>query len=231
MRSRAAVALGTLGLLAAFLFGALTGLRAVFLNDGIYTALMDDLSVYEGVGISREEQALINGDISAYLSGESDSLERSVTLRGEKVDCAFNGRELSHMADVRRLFLAGLRVWKIIGLCAVLLLSLSLRPKQGKTTGRCLLCAGLILILEAGMGIILLASADFSALFVRFHELIFDNDLWLLDPATDALIRMLPEAFFERIALMGAEASATGGLVTLAAAAGVRKVLTRLFKR
>ena len=24
----------------------------------------------------------------------------------------------------------------------------------------------------------------------------FDNDLWLLDPATDLMIRMLPEGFF-----------------------------------
>ena len=29
-----------------------------------------------------------------------------------------------------------------------------------------------------------------------FHELFFNNDLWILDPRTELLIRMLPEGFF-----------------------------------
>ena len=30
----------------------------------------------------------------------------------------------------------------------------------------------------------------------RIHEIFFTNDLWLFDPATDYMIRMLPEGFF-----------------------------------
>ena len=29
-----------------------------------------------------------------------------------------------------------------------------------------------------------------------FHEIFFDNDLWIFDPAEDYMIRMLPEGFF-----------------------------------
>ena len=29
-----------------------------------------------------------------------------------------------------------------------------------------------------------------------FHHLFFDNDLWILDPAKDNLINLLPEGFF-----------------------------------
>lgn len=37
---------------------------------------------------------------------------------------------------------------------------------------------------------------DFNAVFVQFHHIFFDNDLWLFDPATDYMIRMLPEGLF-----------------------------------
>ena len=37
---------------------------------------------------------------------------------------------------------------------------------------------------------------DFNAVFTLFHEIFFDNDLWIFDPATDYMIRMLPEGLF-----------------------------------
>ena len=43
--------------------------------------------------------------------------------------------------------------------------------------------------------------ADFGTLFTRFHLLAFTNDLWLLNPETDLMIRMLPQEFFEKMAL------------------------------
>jgi integral membrane protein (TIGR01906 family) len=36
----------------------------------------------------------------------------------------------------------------------------------------------------------------FSSSFITFHELLFKTDTWMLDPATDNLIRMFPEQFF-----------------------------------
>ena len=40
------------------------------------------------------------------------------------------------------------------------------------------------------------AAADFSGAFTFFHETLFTNDLWLLNPETDLLLRLLPEQFF-----------------------------------
>ena len=34
-----------------------------------------------------------------------------------------------------------------------------------------------------------------------FHQIFFDNDLWILDPATDLLINIVPEPFFMDTAL------------------------------
>ena len=51
------------------------------------------------------------------------------------------------------------------------------------------------------------AAMDFDAAFVFFHEMLFTNDLWLLNPATDLLIRICPSSMFMamggRILLLG----------------------------
>ena len=48
------------------------------------------------------------------------------------------------------------------------------------------------------------AAIDFDGLFRLFHSLLFNNDLWLLNPKTDLMIRMLPEAFFVALAVRAA---------------------------
>ena len=47
----------------------------------------------------------------------------------------------------------------------------------------------------------LMHAQGFEALFVRMHEVLFTNDLWLLNPQTDILIRMMPQLLFERAAM------------------------------
>ncbi len=39
---------------------------------------------------------------------------------------------------------------------------------------------------------------DFNRAFVIFHEIAFDNDLWMFDAQTDPIINYLPEALFMR---------------------------------
>jgi integral membrane protein (TIGR01906 family) len=49
---------------------------------------------------------------------------------------------------------------------------------------------GLIVLVGA------LSAIDFDALWTRFHQVAFRNDLWLLDPRTDYLIMLFPEPFW-----------------------------------
>ena len=53
---------------------------------------------------------------------------------------------------------------------------------------------GAFLVISGGLGV--LFASDFNKYFFLFHEIFFDNGLWLLDPAADLMIRMLPEGFF-----------------------------------
>ena len=52
------------------------------------------------------------------------------------------------------------------------------------------------LILAAILGVAM--SIDFTSCFTLFHKLFFTNNLWIFDPETDYMIRMLPEGFFLR---------------------------------
>ena len=54
----------------------------------------------------------------------------------------------------------------------------------------------LIAILAVVTLIIIAACIDFGSLFILFHKVAFTNDLWLLDPRTDLLIRLMPIEFF-----------------------------------
>jgi integral membrane protein (TIGR01906 family) len=41
-----------------------------------------------------------------------------------------------------------------------------------------------------------LSLMDFDALWTRFHQIAFRNDLWQLDPSKDYLIMLFPEPFW-----------------------------------
>jgi integral membrane protein (TIGR01906 family) len=41
-----------------------------------------------------------------------------------------------------------------------------------------------------------LSLMDFEALWTRFHQIAFRNDLWQLDPSRDYLIMLFPEPFW-----------------------------------
>ena len=216
---RLSALLGALALMNAFFIGALTGLERVFLDPTRYVALQDQLNVYEDAGVSREEQALIDRDLADYLRGDIDSLDRRVTLRGEEVDCAFNARELAHMKDVRRLFGIGFAVRRVLVVLTVLLLIAAALTgrRAGLSTA---VSAGLIAFIAAA-GALAVKLAGFSRVFIAFHHLAFSNDLWLLDPATDVMIRMLPEEFFAGMAAQGAVSAALFALLFYALAAAV----------
>ena len=135
----------------------------------------------------------------------------------------FNAKEIYHMCDVARLFQmlrAGIAV-TLSG--AGLLIGLSRGRKFAKASAvGFALWAGLLAALA------LVIALDFSAAFTVFHEILFTNDLWLLDPRTDLLIRMCPEEMFSamalRIGLIGLGGAAAVPLTASIAAYGRKKL-------
>ncbi len=83
-------------------------------------------------------------------------------------------------------------------LFAAVLLIYKNKPLRLVSTGY---LVGFGIILAGLIALVIAMMRDFSALFTRFHLLLFDNDLWLLDPKTDIMINMFPEEFFNQLGI------------------------------
>jgi len=44
--------------------------------------------------------------------------------------------------------------------------------------------------------LLFILAIDFDSMFLIFHEILFDNDAWIFNPATDPIITVLPQEFF-----------------------------------
>ena len=74
-------------------------------------------------------------------------------------------------------------------------------------------------------------SGGFETLFVQMHEAIFTNDLWLMDPATDILIRMMPQPLFEQALLNGANLALRMILIVWIMLLAVYEIISRMLRR
>lgn len=149
-----------------------------------YTRAFTSYGVVEETGKTIEELEAISKDIIVYLKNKGGN---------ERLTPYFNQREVMHMEDVQVLFRA-LRLLNI-GLLS-LLLYLTYRLSKSKADLRPIyigLNANYILL---ALLIGLIMKGSFNKYFTYFHLIFFTNDLWLLDPATDLMIQMMPLEFF-----------------------------------
>lgn len=138
----------------------------------------------------------VTHEMMDYLRGDREDLVVNTVVAGEEREF-FNEREKAHMVDVQRLFLAGMNLRFIsaavfIVLCVVLVFS---KANYKKILPQSFLAgAGIFASVVAVLAV--LVATDFNKDFLLFHKLFFTNDLWIMYPETDLLIRMLPEGFF-----------------------------------
>lgn len=146
------------------------------------------------IGLNAAQQDGVAAELAQYMAG------------GESGLSFLNERERQHMADVRGIVtMIGSLSRAALSLAAALAVAAAWtgarlkRPMLPRAVG--VLAAVALAALVAGGAALVISSAGFEAAFVRMHELLFDNDLWLLDPATDILIRMMPQPLFEQALL------------------------------
>ena len=113
-------------------------------------------------------------------------------LRLDTLPMSDSGRQ--HFADAKDLF----QVFVQAGLiCLVIALVLGIWLwRRHRSSG--FLIAGGIITLATPLLIAIPLMINFDRSFVVFHELFFDNDLWIFDPRTDPIINYLPESLFMR---------------------------------
>lgn len=146
--------------------------------------------------MTMEDLLTVTEEMMDYLRGDREDLHVWTTMGGEYREF-FTEREIAHMEDVRGLFLNAIALRRVC--LIIIVLSLALISMTGGRLRRVLppaVFGGTFLFFGIAGLLGLIISTDFSRYFILFHHMFFDNDLWILDPAQDMLINIVPEPFF-----------------------------------
>jgi len=144
-----------------------------------------------------EEQYTKNGIYNKIPKEQVDEATRQLIsylrngneIRGDY----FNEKEKQHLRDVRQIIKTLIIALYISILFAAIIIIAGL-IKDKKALGMALIAGGLLTTLLIVALFFLLT--NFENTFIKFHEILFNNNLWMLNPETDKLIVMFPENFF-----------------------------------
>lgn len=189
--------------------GVLAAVHIVGTDAELYYQLQMKANVLDSAGISEEDLVKLDKVLAEYLGGnESVTYERmyttdtngvyrrtQATVFGQEQD-AFNEKEWTHLEDCFNLFELlrdVLRLSLRYGISALLLGVVLLRDRKKVRLAAWI--SPLAVVVPLGI-LAFWAVFDFNAAFNFFHEILFTNDLWLLDARTDLLIRICPASMF-----------------------------------
>ena len=177
----------------------LTSFQVAIYGDsdyGFYESLYEKYHVTDDLDMEMDDVMEVTGYMMDYLIGREDVLSIVTDVDGKEQDF-FNEQDRLHMADVRNLFLGGLKLRNILLVLAAVLIAVLIGCKAD---WKHLLAKAYSWALAVFLAVIVFLgiafAIDFTKCFTIFHEIFFTNDLWLFDPETDYMIRMLPEGFF-----------------------------------
>lgn len=196
-----------------------TVIRVLISDVGFYQRGLREHDAEARTGISLVELDYAAGEIVRYFENDARVLRVTVIVDGEEQPL-FNEREVAHMEDVKslvRLMFAVQEVSLVYTMAYVTGVFLWARERSLRALAWQALGA-----MAFGLGVVgavgVLALSGFDAAWTRFHEIAFRNDLWRLDPASDRLIQMFPEPFWEEATMIVAAVSAgASGLVVVLA--------------
>ncbi len=189
----------TIGSTALLLFLMFSLVLGIGLSKPIYGVLQKPLGVADYIGISQSDLDNVTDVFCDYTRGVRDNLDVTVTVDGAQ-EQMFNEREISHMVDVKNLYLAGVQISYFLAAMAIQAFTALFITHQHKTIYRVHSRVSFVFLLVcAALGVYF--AVDFNGFWTNVHLILFTNNLWLLNPATDRMIRMFPLEFF--LALSG----------------------------
>ncbi len=181
-------------------------------NESFYLSEHEKNNVARELNISQVELENVTHNLINYLKGIDSSLNVKIVSRmynlydnkdtiniSKGSEYFYNQRGIMHMKDVKELFKIGFII--LIAMIVVCVVSAFIIFRLGRWLG---IAKSLVysfwFTLIISIFVLIVSVIDFTNSFIYFHYLIFDNELWFLDPATSRLIVMLPEQFFQKIA-------------------------------
>lgn len=108
----------------------------------------------------------------------------------------FNEQEKMHMEDVKEIVQYAINIRRVCMVLIAVSLAMVFVLRLNKFIFLKFFALffgviGILFYILAGVSVL-----NFNTAFVIFHEVLFNNDLWLLEPRESLMINMLPESFF-----------------------------------
>ena len=193
------IACNVLGIICLVVVLLLSAVRIVAFSPSYYANQYASYDVAGMIGTSDEELAMITENMLDYLKGDRENLDMTANIEmKDGMSEVFTDIEKMHMADVQWLFRIGFitRDLTLLGFGIFMIAAFFFR-RQGfvKRCGKVSLITMLVSLAALIVGGYFLMT-DFTNLFIKFHEVSFTNDMWLLDPSIHVLINLVPEEFF-----------------------------------
>ena len=186
--------INTICLIIIFLF---TAIELPTFNYAFYHYEYNKNETFETIGISPYDLEKVTFKLMDYIKGDAENLEVNATINGETREF-FNALEKAHMVDVKNLFQIGYAVRNIavIVFFITYLCAFVYKKRPALREYAQSFISVTIIFISACTALVLVIFTNFDKYFTIFHEIFFDNDMWILDPATDLLINIVPLPFF-----------------------------------
>ncbi len=146
-----------------------------------------------------------------FINGVNDLIDKNTTstIAGELINyfrtgnnsflnsSFFSQRDLLHLIDVQNLINKSLFYEFLCGtIFLFLLLTIFIYDKKKFFKNTALIFAISSITLLIFFIFFAITKQNFHTEWVLFHEILFNNDLWLMNPRTDKLVVLFPETFF-----------------------------------
>ena len=158
--------------------------------DFIYDYNIATYSIDERTSLNLDKIKEINFNIKTYFFDKNELLDVDI----------YSDKEILHMKDVKHIMNLIFNLGKILSIvfCVLIFLLHSyFEVHLNKVIFYSVILFSSILIL-LGVSFLLF----FQEIFIIFHKIAFNNDLWILNPNTDYLLMMFPEDFFRDVAVL-----------------------------
>lgn len=157
----------------------------------------EEYNISKRTGLSDKDLLEVTEALLDYLKGEREDIILYKNINGIK-KMVFEERELLHLRDVKVLYRKGFTIKNTTLLLSLISLFYFIVYRKNKFHMYLFISSILPMIIMIVFSILI--NTDFYKYFVYFHEILFTNDLWQLNPNTDILIKMYPLNFFYSIA-------------------------------
>ena len=179
----------------------------------LYENGFEKYNVGQVTGLADTELEKAAAGLIDYFNSDEEYISLTVIKDGKPFEL-FNEREIVHLKDVKALFWLDYRLLlgTLIYVLAYAGLFLFWRKDRRRLARGVLIGSSITLGILAAFGV-MSTFVDFSQAFTQFHFIAFTNQMWMLDPATDYLLMLVPEGFwFDTTLLIG---GITAGLAVI----------------